>query len=695
LNSAISAVIESYRKNGQAQDQNNQVLVQPYLEDVTMSGVVFSKNLQTSSPYYTVNYDTSSDTEAVTSGSGESLHTFICYNDFSGLIEDEKLSKLIEAIKEIENVTKYDAIDVEFAFVGEELYILQVRPIAAKKQNVMVGSSSIHSEISSIKKRIGSSSISMSGSRNAYGVMPDWNPAEIIGTNPKKLSFDLYRYLITDNVWAESRAFLGYRETRSPGLVSFGGKPYVDIRMSFNTFIPKVLNDELSSKLVDFFIAKLESCPENHDKVEFLVAITSYDFCFDEKLKELGDNGFTSAECDSVAVAYRKLTQEIVLEETLSIDAEIKKTLSLEKRRRSVLNSNLDDVDKIYYLLEDCKKYGTLPFSNLARCGFVGSILLKSLLEKGCVSQEEYDELFKSIHTVAKEFMHDFLLLTENRLRKEIFIERYGHLRPGTYDITSKSYEEGFDEYIDFNSKPVEAGVREKFVFSESAKSKIADEIIKNDLAFDADTLIKFIVKATEAREKAKFEFTKSLSRCLDLVARVGLSNNIETDDMSHLGLETLLRYRNVSSRLNFRSDLINNIEKNKGEHLVTCSLNLPELIFNEKDVDMFHYPVMKPNFVTHHNIIGETVLLVGQSSVDIEGKVVCIENADPGFDWIFSHNIKGLITKFGGVASHMSIRCAEFDLPAAIGCGDKIFNNVSSGITVNLDCANKQIRRI
>ena len=29
---------------------------------------------------------------------------------------------------------------------------------------------------------------------------------------------------------------------------------------------------------------------------------------------------------------------------------------------------------------------------------------------------------------------------------------------------------------------------------------------------------------------------------------------------------------------------------------------------------------------------------------------------------------IKGLITKYGGVNSHMAIRCAELSVPAAIG---------------------------
>ena len=55
------------------------------------------------------------------------------------------------------------------------------------------------------------------------------------------------------------------------------------------------------------------------------------------------------------------------------------------------------------------------------------------------------------------------------------------------------------------------------------------------------------------------------------------------------------------------------------------------------------------------------------------------IESADPGYDWIFTHDIKGLITKYGGAASHMAIRCAEFNLPAAIGSGE-IFDDFSSG---------------
>ena len=53
------------------------------------------------------------------------------------------------------------------------------------------------------------------GKRNVYGVMPDWNPAEIIGIRPRPLALSLYRDLITDSIWAYQRHNYGYRNLRS------------------------------------------------------------------------------------------------------------------------------------------------------------------------------------------------------------------------------------------------------------------------------------------------------------------------------------------------------------------------------------------------------------------------------------------------------------------------------------------------
>ena len=60
-----------------------------------------------------------------------------------------------------------------------------------------------------------------------------------------------------------------------------------------------------------------------------------------------------------------------------------------------------------------------------------------------------------------------------------------------------------------------------------------------------------------------------------------------------------------------------------------------------------------------------------------MNNKIILIENADPGYDWIFSYKIRGLITKYGGVNSHMSIRCEEKQLPAIIGVGEELFESI------------------
>lgn len=700
LKNAILKVVSSYIKNAQSQNLNNQVLVQPYLENVTKSGVAFTKNLQTNSPYYTINYAENSNTESITSGYEKVSKTFIYYRNSKENIEDKDLCKLVIAIKEIENITKYDAIDIEFAFIKDELFILQARPIAAKKNSLLVLESKIDDEIKNIKEFISNSKdndINLIGESNAYGVMPDWNPAEIIGINPKKLAFDLYKFIITDNIWAKSRRELGYRDVKNAnGLVSFAGKPYVDIKMSFNTFIPNNIDENLASKMCNYFIEKLKQNPFQHDKVEFSIVLTSYDFNFDEKMHELKENNFTKSEINIIKDSYKNLTQNIVNEEIVSIKNELNLANMLNKRREYILNSSLSIPAKIYNLLEDTKNYGTLSFSKLARCGFIGSIFLKSLLEKNLISHYDYNEFLKSINTITKSFIKDLSKLKQNSLSKSKFIEKYGHLRPGTYDITSLSYKENFNNYIQ-QSKKTLANKEIKINKNSIAqiKSSISKELEIHSLNFNSETLINFIIKATEARELSKFQFTKNLSAILDLILQFASSLKISREDIANIDLNAILELVNSSNYLGIKERFEKKINNNKEKNLLTNALQLPDLIFSSKDIDMFFHSPLKPNFISQNSIIAQITVLKNNSNLCLKDKIVFIENADPGFDWIFSHNIKGLVTKYGGAASHMAIRCAEFDLPAAIGCGEKIYNSLLKVDTIILDCSNKIIRSL
>ena len=71
------------------------------------------------------------------------------------------------------------------------------------------------------------------------------------------------------------------------------------------------------------------------------------------------------------------------------------------------------------------------------------------------------------------------------------------------------------------------------------------------------------------------------------------------------------------------------------------------------------------------------------------------MESADPGFDFIFSYGIKGLITKYGGANSHMSIRCLEQGIPAIIGIGENRYKDLSRAKIININSYEKNYKII
>ena len=95
------------------------------------------------------------------------------------------------------------------------------------------------------------------GDDTIFGNMPDWNPAEIIGTNPKPLAFSLYNRLITNDIWSQARGRAGYKKIIGhPLILLIAGHPYVDVRASFSSFIPSKLSAELNNKLFNYYLYK-------------------------------------------------------------------------------------------------------------------------------------------------------------------------------------------------------------------------------------------------------------------------------------------------------------------------------------------------------------------------------------------------------------------------------------------------------
>jgi hypothetical protein len=287
------------------------------------------------------------------------------------------------------------------------------------------------------------------GKRTIYGVMPDWNPAEMIGTRPKPLSLSLYRRIITDRTWAYQRNNYGYKDLRSfPLMMDFCGLPYVDTRVSFNSFIPKDIDDRLTEKLVDYYLDNFAVQPDKHDKVEFDIIFSCYTFDLRERIKILSEHGFQAAEQDTLMVSLKHLTNNIINASNGLWIGDIERIKQLQERHQTLISSDLDIISKTYWLLEDCIRYGTLPFAGLARAGFIAVHLLKSLVSIGILSSQDYENYMGQLNTVGSEMRTDWLELSETA-----FLRKYGHLRPGTYDITSQRYDASLNLYFSSEGK--------------------------------------------------------------------------------------------------------------------------------------------------------------------------------------------------------------------------------------------------
>lgn len=213
----------------------------------------------------------------------------------------------------------------------------------------------------------------------------------------------------------------------------------------------------------------------------------------------------------------------------------------------------------------------------------------------------------------------------------------------------------------------------------------------------DLRDFLDFLKDSMEEREYFKFEFTKSLSLAIDILIEIGEKLGFEKDDMAYLeAVDIQLAAGMDPDMIKKRWKTV--ILKNREKYKVCSMLILPDVIYDRNQVKCIEIWEARPNFITSECVSGEVVLLENYENedhediADVSGRIVVIPKADPGYDWIFAKGIKGFITKYGGVASHMAIRCAEFNIPAAIGCGDCIYSFVEKQKAVMLDCENGKI---
>ena len=79
----------------------------------------------------------------------------------------------------------------------------------------------------------------------------------------------------------------------------------------------------------------------------------------------------------------------------------------LIKSHDRIINSKIYDIDKIYWLIEDCKRLGISAFASIARCAFIANDFINSFEEKKIVTKNEKIKFLSSIKTVVREMSED------------------------------------------------------------------------------------------------------------------------------------------------------------------------------------------------------------------------------------------------------------------------------------------------
>jgi len=703
VSAAVDAVVASYGSGGRALHGRDEVLIQQQITGLKCSGVLLTRDPRSGAPYFVLNRDSvSGRSDVVTSGSAPVEALFAAWSAPSEGMDADS-ARILALGRELMDVTRLDSLDVEWAITNDdECHLFQVRPLTtglpeAADEDVLGVLTDAHTFVNGrMAPRPG-----LAGASTVLGTMPDWNPAEMLGTTPRPLALSLYQRLIGDDAWAEARASLGYRDvTPEPLVLSVAGRPYVDVRSSLNSFLPDGLADPIAEAWVDACIARLRRDPALHDKVEFELAVTCLSPNWDADRSRLLDAGLSVGDADTFGKLLGGLTTAAVGRGERAVDDALALVDRLA-RRPSALRPQTPPVGpheparRLRHQLADCRRFGTIPFAVLARYAFIGLTMLRGLRDVEAIDDDRYEAFLRAVPTVASGLTADVAAHSRGEVALDDLVERYGHLRPNSYEVTSPNYRSDPKRFLAAvppgSFAEIETG--DPIGLLSVAANRVEPALRAVGLDVDAPTLARFIVASVGARERAKFEFMKSVDAMLECAVELGEALGLDRDQVSFLSVDELLRLETDSASDATRSHLARTSNLNEKRWRVSRALRLPDLLREADDVLQHVLEAWRANFVTRLRTIAEPCWLDDEPEPRIEGRIVVVRSADPGYDWIFGHGIAGLITQYGGAASHMAIRAAEFGLPAAIGCGEATIESLRGAGRIELDCAAETVR--
>lgn len=630
----------------------DEVLVQQQISPVRDSAVGFTHALPDGAPYYVLSVASGPRSDNVTRGAGD-VDTWYFSRDnprIEGL--PERWRAYMHALIEVEAAMGSSPCEVELAAaIDGQVWLLQARPLAvnACAERPLVALRAL------AEQRLAA----LIPSPPLLGMMPDWNPAELLGEHPRPLALTLFDRLVTRRAWHVGRVALGYARVEPPRLLQVhAGRPYIDVRTSFRSLLPASLAPALQERIVEAWCARLRAEPALHDKIEFDITFSALtcgiDAAFESRYHGLLDANERRVFID----ALRQPT-------TAALDPVLTSRLCAGFERDLASAGPGPSVRHLRHGLDRLELRSAVRFATIARQAFAVEALLRSAVDAGALAAARLEELKRTAaatSSLAIPFPRE-------------------HERSGTFDISVPTRRQlgaraGCAPLADSTPMPSQRPSPMRIGRAESAACRDAFHTIGLDL--DPGALFAHYQQVLRARELGKFALARGVSLTLEALAARAMTVGIDRDDAGWLTVDELL-----ADDVSLRS----RVDSARARYALEARLRMP-LLIDDHRLDVVHHAASQANYLGRGRVGGRPVTVDAHTDPDLVPvhAIIAIASADPGFDWLFQRRPAALLTAFGGPNSHMAIRCAEHGVPAVLGLGPDAFRRVVASDVVTVD---------
>ena len=666
LSRAVKAVFESYG----GLHESDEVMLQVWVGDATATIGVTSADATAFAGTRTLSYFVGNATNAITAG-WTNVHRFwLTANTIASKHWPSSVRRAFALLAQLESTLKRSALELEIAVDNRgRLRLLQVTPSTRPATHPCTRESMHSAERRWINTEREFDQRAQArdgelGRKPLFGLMPDWNTAELLGEHPRPLAASLFDALIAKSAWRRARINLGYRRSAVHPLLAFiAGRPYVDVRASLNSLIPKGLSDAALRRVIEAGINKLGQQPDLHDRVETDLFPTCIGFA-NEWTSQLSEAGLSTTD-------QRLWRAALIAMETRWQQFSAHANVSDETAKRAhdtliatcIDTANAEDLLRAIGLIRDGF---ALSFAMHARLAFVARFQLASLVRVGAVSQKRLDHLLGCVSVVNSiDGLH---------------ARDAGLLRPATFDVRVAPISGELAPANLLNApRTAVGGARISFTTQEHrAVSTLLKPLMLND---DANAWLQMAVRRIELRELCKYRLSVAVSSWLSALTNWGARLNLNVEDLSFLTVKSVTGKRDPDG-------LHQLLARSKTRYEEEASIKMPLLVASRADIRASSEPALRPTFLGRGRVSAPLCVIDRHTAARkiAVGTVVLIRAADPGFDWIFAYPFAALVTCYGGPHSHMAIRCDELNVPCVLGCGETVYNALHGATRVSID---------